>query len=148
MRRLFIIFNLINNKKINQKNSRVNVYDLTGSENVSSRNTWYMVSHTRSKSKPYQIKTVPNQNRTKSKPYQIKTAPNHTVNKNRSNSWCNPYILSRQYTTDGIKNFHHIFINQIIFSPSLYIFNDCTLLYITVHYCTFYYNYLYITTCH
>ena len=56
--------------------------------------------------------------------------------------------------TNGINNFHHIFINQKLFSPSPCIFNDytllyitvhyCTLLYITVHYCTFYFIHLYI----
>ena len=47
--------------------------------------------------------------------------------------------------TDGINNFHHIFIIQIKFFPSLYItVHYCTLLYITVHYCTFYFIHLYI----
>jgi len=81
----------------------------------------------------------------------IKTVPNHTVNQNCSKPYCKPYVLSRQFMTNGIKNFYHIFINQIIFSPSLYIFNDCTLLYITIHYCTLlyitvhYWTLLYIT---
>ena len=40
------------------------------------------------------------------------TVPNHDVNQNRFKSGCKPYKSSRQFMTNGVNKFYHIFIDQ------------------------------------